>query len=144
MLCLYTSPQNGKVECIIYSINDVICTLLIQASLLGRYWAEGLHTIVYMLNRLLTKMISATCTHLALFGFAPLYEHLHVFSYACYPSIAATASYKLTPRSTRCIFLGYSANHKGYQCVDLSTNCLIISHHVVFVADNFHSLPHPI
>jgi hypothetical protein len=28
MSCPYTSPQNGKAECIIRSINNVICTLL--------------------------------------------------------------------------------------------------------------------
>jgi hypothetical protein len=37
MLCPYTSPQNGKVERIIRLVNNVIHTLLIQASLLGRY-----------------------------------------------------------------------------------------------------------
>jgi hypothetical protein len=37
------------------------------------------------------------------------------------------------PRSTRCVFFGYSAaDHKGYQCLDLSTNNIIISRHVVF------------
>jgi hypothetical protein len=33
----YTSPQNGKAEHIIRSVNNVIRTLLIQASLPGRY-----------------------------------------------------------------------------------------------------------
>jgi hypothetical protein len=51
-LCPYTSPQNGKAERIIRSVNNIICTLLIQASLSGRYWAEGLHTTTYLLNRL--------------------------------------------------------------------------------------------
>jgi hypothetical protein len=52
MLCPYTSPQNGKAERIIRSVNNIICTLLIQASLSGRYWAEGLYTTTYLLNRL--------------------------------------------------------------------------------------------
>jgi hypothetical protein len=127
MPCPYTSPQNGKVERIIRIINNVIRTLLIHASLPGRYWAEGLHT----------KMISAAFPHVALFGSAPSYEHLRVFSCACYPNIADTASHKLAPRSTRCVFLGYSVDHKGYHCLDLSTNCLIVSRHVVFDEDSF-------
>jgi hypothetical protein len=57
MSCPYTSPQNGKAECIIHSVNNVIRTLLIQASLSGRYWAEGLHTATYLLNRLPTTTI---------------------------------------------------------------------------------------
>jgi hypothetical protein len=67
----YTSPQNGKAERIIRTINSVICTLLIQASLPGHYWVEGLHTAVYLLNHLPTKMISVACPHVTLFGSAP-------------------------------------------------------------------------
>jgi hypothetical protein len=137
MSCPYTSPQNGKAKCIIRIINNVIRTLLIQASLPGRYWAEGLHTAVYLLNRLPLKMISVACPHVTLFTSAPSYEHLHVFGCACYPNIAATTPHKLTPRSTQCVFLGYSTDHKGYMCLDLSTNRLIVSRHVVFYEESF-------
>jgi hypothetical protein len=44
--------------------------------------------------------------------------------------------HKLSPCSTRCVFLGYSADHKGYHCIDLSTNRLIVSRHVVFDDDS--------
>jgi hypothetical protein len=137
MSCPYTSPHNGKVERIIHSINNVIRTLLIQASLPGRYWAEGLHTPTHLLNLLPTKAIQVACLHIALFGSAPSYEHLRVFGCACYPNTAATAPHKLAHRSTRCVFLGYSSDHKGYRYLDLSTNRLIISRHVVFDEDRF-------
>jgi hypothetical protein len=137
MSCPYTSLQNGKAECIIRSINNVIRILLIQASLPGRYWAEGLHTAIYLLNRLSTKAIQVACSHIALFGSAPSYEHLRVFGCACYPNTAATVPHKLTPRSTQCVFLSYSSDHKGYRCLDLSTNRLIVSRHVVFDEDSF-------
>jgi hypothetical protein len=99
MSCPYTSPQNGKAKRIIHTINNVIRTLLIQASLPGRYWVEGLHTTMYLLNRLPMKTISVACPHVALFGSAPLYEHLRIFGCACYPNITATAAHKLAPRS---------------------------------------------
>jgi hypothetical protein len=119
------------------SVNNVIRTLLIQASLPGRYWTEGLHTATYLLNRLPTTAIQAACPHLALFGSAPSYEHLRVFGCTCYPNTTVTAPHKLFPRSTRCVFLGYSADHKSYRCLDLSINRLIVSQHVVFDEDNF-------
>jgi hypothetical protein len=137
MSCAYTSPQNGKAERIIHSINNVIRTLLIQASLPGHYWAKGLHTATYLLNRLPTKAIQVACPHIALFRSTPSYEHLGVFGCACYPNTTASASHKLAPRSTRCVFLDYSFDHKGYCCLNLSTNHLIVSQHVVFDEDSF-------
>jgi hypothetical protein len=127
MSCPYTSPQNGKAEHIIRSTNNIIRSLLIQSSLPARYWVEGLHTATYLLNRLPTKTISASCPHYALFGTPPTYEHLCAFGCECYPNMSATVPHKLAPRSTRCIFLGYSEHHKGYRYLDLSTNRLMIS-----------------
>jgi hypothetical protein len=77
------------------------------------------------------------CPHLALFGSAPSYEHLCVFGCTCYPNTTVTAPHKLSPHSTRCVFLGYSFDHKDYRCLDLSTNRLIVSRHVVLDEDSF-------
>jgi hypothetical protein len=68
MSCPYTSPQNGKAECIILITNDVIRSLLFQASLLARYWVESLHAATYLLP---TKAISVPSPHFALFGTTP-------------------------------------------------------------------------
>jgi hypothetical protein len=100
MSCRCTSSQNGKAERIIRSVNNVIRTLLIRASLPRRYWAEGLHTATYLLNHLFTMVIQPVCPHLALFGSAPSYEHLRVFCCMCYPNTTATAPHKHSPRST--------------------------------------------
>jgi hypothetical protein len=42
--CPHTSPQNGKAEQGIRSINDIIHTLLFQTHLTPSYWVEALHT----------------------------------------------------------------------------------------------------
>jgi hypothetical protein len=96
-----------------------------------------LHIATYLLNHLPSKTIQAAYLHLALFGSAPSYEHLHIIVCVCYPNTATTMPRKLTPRSTWCVFLGYSSDHKGYHCFDLSTNRLIISQHEVFDEDSF-------
>jgi hypothetical protein len=71
------------------------------------------------------------------YGTAPSYDHLRVFDCACYRNTSATAPHKLSPRSTRCLFLGYSPDHKGYRCLDLNSHRIIISRHVVFDEDVF-------
>jgi hypothetical protein len=60
-----------------------------------------------------------------------------VFSCAYYPNLSAKAAHKLTPRSTRYIFLGYSTNHKGYRCLYLTTNNIVVSRNIVFDEADF-------
>jgi hypothetical protein len=132
MSCPYTSSQNGKAERMIRTTNDTVRTLLFQASLPARFWAEGLHTSTYLLNRLPSAACPAPTPHHALFGIPPRYDHLRIFGCACYPNTTATSSHKLDPRSTLCVFLGYSLDHKGYRCFDLTSRRVLISRHVVF------------
>ena len=93
-------------------MNDVVRTLLIQASLPPRFWAERLHTATYLLNRLPSTASHAPTPHHALFGTPPRYDHLRVFGCACYPNTSAIAPHKLAPRSTR-VFLGTPLTTRG-------------------------------
>ncbi len=45
--------------------------------------------------------------------------------------------HKLAFRSKKFVFLGYSPNHRGYRCLDLSTNRVYISRDVVFNKQDF-------
>jgi hypothetical protein len=121
----------------IRTTNDVIHSLLFQVSLPSRYWAESLHAATYLINLLPTKAISAPSPHFALFDTTPSYAHLQVFGCPCYPNTSATASHKLAPRSCRCVIFGYSSKHKGYRCLDLSMNRMLVSRHVVFDESSF-------
>jgi hypothetical protein len=121
----------------IRTTNDVVRSLLFQASLPARYWAEALATATYLLNRLPTKAVAHPTPYFALFGIHPSYDHLCVLGCACYPNLASTAPHKLAPRSTRCVFLGYSPDHKGYRCLDLTSHRVLISRHVVFDESDF-------
>jgi hypothetical protein len=136
MSCPYTSAQNGKVERVIRSINNIIRTL-IQSSVPPSFWAAALGTATYLLNIIPTKTLALSTPHFALFGHNPSYEHLRVFGCKCYPNLSAATPHKLSPRSTLCVFLGYSPHHKGYLCFDRQSNRTIISRHVVFDETSF-------
>ncbi|WVZ89350.1 hypothetical protein U9M48_035770 [Paspalum notatum var. saurae] len=128
----HMGTTNGKVERMIRSTNDIMRTLLFQASLPARFWAKSLQTATYLLNRLPSTASPAPTPHHALFGTPPRYDHLRVFGCACYPNTSATAPHKLVPRSTR-----YSPDHKGYRCFDLTSRWVLISRHVVFDESDF-------
>jgi hypothetical protein len=115
MSCPYTSQQNGKAERAIRTTNDVLRSLLFQASMPPSF----------------------STPFLALYGTHPTYTHLSVFGCRCYPNLSSTAAHKLAPRSSLCVFLGYSAEHKGYRCLDLSSNRVLISRHVTFDESSF-------
>lgn len=75
--------------------------------------------------------------HYVLFNKVPSYEHLCVFGCLCFPNLHNSTLDKLSPRSTPCLFLGYPIQHKGYRCLDLKSNRIIISRHVIFDESTF-------
>lgn len=101
------------------------------------YWAEALHTTNHLLNLDPIKTQHKLTPFQFLFGRPPIYTHLHVFGYRCYPNLLAKAPNKLLPFSTKCVFIGYPSNYKGYRCLNLSTNHIILFRHVVFDEDTF-------
>jgi hypothetical protein len=143
MSCPYTSLQNGKAERILRTLNNMIRSLLFQASFPVHYWSDRLHTAMYLLNRLPSKIVHESCPYVTLRDVAPSYEHLRVFDCACYPNLSAQAPHKLAPWSTRCAFLRYSADHKGYRCLDLSTTSSSPDM-LFFMRQTSPSLSHPV
>jgi hypothetical protein len=130
--CPYTSQQNGWAERILRTINNIVRSLMFHASLPPVYWADCLHTATYLRNRHPTKTLDGRTPYLDLHGAQPSYTHLRVFGCACYPNLSSTTPHKLSPRSSLCVFPGYSSDHKGYQCLDLHYNRILIFRHVVF------------
>ena len=135
--CPYTSQQNGKAERMIRTINNAIRTLLFQAQMSPSYWVEALHAAVHVLNILPSASINRNTPHSLLYGKLPTYTLLKVFGCLCFPNINHSNHHKLLPRSTPCLFLGYPLSHWGYRCLDLKTNRIILSRHVIFDESTF-------
>jgi hypothetical protein len=132
LFCPYTSQKNGKTERVLRTLNNSVRTLFMHASMPPKYWAEALSTATYLLNRRPSTSIQNSIPFQLLHGTTPDYSHLRVFGCLCYPNLSATAEHKLVPRTVACVFLGYPSSHKGYRCLDLSTQRVIVSRRVVF------------
>ncbi|GJR92139.1 ribonuclease H-like domain-containing protein [Tanacetum coccineum] len=128
--CPQTSQQNGKSERMVRTINNHIHTLLFQANLPSTFWVEALNMATHLLNILPSTAISNDILYTRLYGKDTNYTLLRIFRCLCYPHLYP--SHKLEPRATPCIFLGYASFHRGYRCLDLHTNKIIISRHVTF------------
>lgn len=135
--CAYISQQNGKSERMIRTINNAIRALLFQAKLKLSYWVEALHVAAHLLNILPSSSIASKSPFSVLFNKDPTYDHLRVFGCLCFPNINNFTTHKLSARSTPCLFLGYPHQHQGYRCLNLKTNKIIISRHVVFDESTF-------
>jgi hypothetical protein len=130
--CPHTSPQNGKAERAIHSINDIKRTLLFQSHLKPSYWVDALHTATYLYNCRPSHPLHLMTPYETLFLQRPDYSHLRTFGYLCFPNLSTTTPHKLAPRSTPCVFIGYPNEHKGYCCLELSLHKVITSRYVFF------------
>lgn len=135
--CPHTSQQNGRSERMIRTVNNAIRTLLFQARLPPSFWVEALNADVHVLNITPSKAIQNQIPLTLLFQKQPQYDHLRVFGCLCFPNLNHSILPKLSPRIVPCLFLGYPSQHRGYRCMDLKTNKIIISRHVYFDEDKF-------
>lgn len=126
----------------IRNITNMVRSLLFQAHFPPLYWVEALHTATHILNLLPTSRRPHLTPYEALYQSKPDYSHLHISGCLCYPNVSATAPHKLAPRSIPCVFIGYPSSHKGFRCLDLSSDKVIISHHFFCVLDLCSPIPH--
>ncbi|KAI5399527.1 hypothetical protein KIW84_064745 [Lathyrus oleraceus] len=72
----------------------------------------------------------------ALFKTIPDYTALRIFGCSCFPHLRPYNKHKLQLRSTECVYLGISPQHKGYKCLS-SDGHIYISKDVVFNETKF-------
>jgi transposase InsO family protein len=117
--CAGTSQQNGRAERKLRHILDIVRALTNVASTPISFWGEAAFTAVYTINRCPSPVIQNTIPYERLFGTAPNYSLLKVFSCVCFVLLQPHERTKLQPRSQLCYFLGYGLEEKGYRCYDL-------------------------
>ncbi|KAL4559915.1 hypothetical protein LXL04_032061 [Taraxacum kok-saghyz] len=139
----HTPEQNGVAE---HRHRHIVATelaLLHYAKLSLSFWSHAFQTAVYLINRLPTPVLHNQSPYECLFRQTPTYSKLKPFGCLCYPWLRPYKKSKLEPRSTPCLFLGYSSFKSSFKCYDLTTRRLYHSRHVEFILDQFpsHKLP---
>ncbi|KAI0498161.1 hypothetical protein KFK09_021402 [Dendrobium nobile] len=148
--CPYTPEQNGTAERKHRHLIETTRTLLIEANIPHYLWTYALNTAVHLINRIPSRTTKMLSPHHILYNKPPSYNHLKVFGCSCFPWQRHQSLNKFSPRAPQCVFLGYSTTHKGCHCLNISTNKIITSRHVVFnetefplsVQKNTMSIPH--
>ena len=135
--CPYTPEQNGTSEIKHRHLIETALSLLQTASSPKKLWDEVVCTSTYLINRLISPQLAHKSPYETLFHRKHGYCFLKVFGCLCYPNLRPYASNKLSTRSERCVFLGYSSSHKGYRCLSIATGKLYISHDVIFNENTF-------
>ncbi|CAA7016026.1 unnamed protein product [Microthlaspi erraticum] len=97
---------------------------------------RGVRSAVFLINRLPTPLLQNKTLFALLTGKMPDYKGLRVFGCLNFCSTSSKGINKFQPRACPCVFLGYPAGYKRYKLLDMETNKVHISRHVVFHETN--------
>ncbi|KAL0318213.1 UNVERIFIED_CONTAM: Retrovirus-related Pol polyprotein from transposon RE1 [Sesamum calycinum] len=117
--CPYTSQQNGVAERKHRHLLDVARTIITHMHVPKSYWGDAVLTACFLINRMPSTVLNGDTPYSCLFPDKPLFGIApRVFGCACFVHIHSPNLDTLSPRSVKCIFLGYSRTQKGYRCYD--------------------------
>jgi hypothetical protein len=128
----HTHQQNGATERKHRHIVGAGLSLLAHASMPLKFWDEAFATATFLINRTPSCVIDFDTPLHKLFHTTPDYSQLKVFGYAYWPNLRPYNARKLAFRSTKCVFLGYNPNLKGYKCLEGTSGRVYVSRDVVF------------
>ncbi|OWM65682.1 hypothetical protein CDL15_Pgr017179 [Punica granatum] len=115
--CAYTPQQNGVAERKNRHLIETFRTLLIHMNVPVKFWGDALLTACYLINRMPSSVLHGQIPFSVLFPRDAIYSlPPRIFGCLCFIHQLLPGSSKLSPRSLKCVFLGYLRGQKGYRC----------------------------
>ena len=116
--------------------------MLSNADLPNGFWVEALATILHLINRSPNKVLDMKVPEEVWSGKPPSYKHMRVFGCEAYCHVPKEFRDKLSPKSKKCIFLGYGKpSEMGCRLWDPKTRKIIHSSDVYFNEEKMHKGP---
>ena len=131
-----TPEHNGVAERMNRSLVETVRSMLTDAKLPHKFWAEALSTAVYLRNRSPTKAVEEKTPYEAWTGKKPTVSYLRVFGCDAYAHVPKDERGKLDHKAKKYIFVGYGEETKGYRLYDSVRGKIIFSRDVVFNEEN--------
>lgn len=135
--CPYSHAQNGSVERRHRHIVETRLSLLAQSSTPSKFWAKAFQMATFLINKMSTPILKNISPFQTLFNQQLDYKFLRSFGCVCWPNFCPFNHYKMDMRFQFCVFIGYSLNHKGYNCLHIPTGRIYVSQDVHFDENRF-------
>jgi len=131
-----TPQQNDVVERRNKRLIDMVRSMITNSNLPLNLWNEALKTVVYILNRVPSKVIPKTPFEIWNGG-KPSLRHIHIWGYPVEVRVYNHHIKKLDPRAISGYFISYPVNSKGYRFYCLSdTQRIIEDRNAKFLEDH--------
>ncbi|CAI5457455.1 unnamed protein product [Closterium sp. Yama58-4] len=135
----YTPQQNGAAERLNRTLMESARSLLSHAHAEKHWWGEAVTLATWIRNRCVTKALPNKTPLEAWSGTKPDVTDLRTFGCTCYYHVPDATRTKLEAKARVAMYLGPSADHKGWRVWDLEHGKLVVSRDVVFYEDTFPS-----
>lgn len=129
----YTPQQNGLCERFNRTIVEKARCLLFDAGLGKEFWGEATNTAVYLQNRIVAAALNNRTPYELWTGFKPDINNIRIFGRAVMVHIAKEKRKKWDKKSSKCIFIGYPDNIKGYRVYNPETKTVTTSRDVIII-----------